>query len=334
MIKLMIPDMPTADELLPFLRQIDEVKQYSNRGPLVRQLEADMNYVVGAPCVTATNATVALELALRSLDLPSGAECAVPAFTFAATGRAIANAGLFPVLCDVDATTWQLTPDRVPKGVDVVVPVAPFGDPVNQHEWSRFADIRGTPVVVDAAGALLGEDVAPGVDAVFSLHATKFIGAGEGGIFASTEAARVDRVRQMTAFGIGGTNAKLSEYHAAVTLASMSPARLSRKLAATQRVADCYRKHFPHMRVRHDSTIAPLLLTPDVPAPEVVKWLAAERVEAKQWYRPFLNEFWPVPGLPVTTMLRDRMIGLPFHTGLTDADVDLVCGLLKKWGAA
>ena len=39
MIKLMIPDMPTAEELLPYLQGIDTRKEYVNYGPLVREFE-------------------------------------------------------------------------------------------------------------------------------------------------------------------------------------------------------------------------------------------------------------------------------------------------------
>lgn len=330
MIKLMIPDMPTADELLPYLRRIDEAKTYSNRGPLVTMLEDLLSQIIGAPCVTVTNCTVALELALRSLDLPQEALVSAPAFTFAATGRAIESAGLLLDLRDVDSTTWQLaTPDPLVT-LDAVVPVAPFGEPVDQTAWFKYTRSSEVPVVIDAAGALLSQDLAPGVDAVFSLHATKFIGAGEGGVFASVDPQRVEAVRKLTMFGEGGTNGKLSEYHAAVALASLGRDRLNRKLTETKRVANEYTAHFPDMRVRLDSTIAPLLLPEGSTAAGMVLALQAFGIEAKQWYQPFLDEHgWPHL-LPMTEQLRQRLIGLPFHTQLSNDDVQRVCSTLRN----
>lgn len=326
MIKLMIPDMPTADEVLPYLRRIDEAKTYSNRGPLVTQLEETLSRIIGAPCVTTSNCTVALELALRSLQLPRGSWVAAPAFTFAATGRAIENAGLSLRLHDVDETTWQLDQHST-SWMRAVVPVAPFGEPVDQTAWFGMS----TPVVIDAAGALLSQDLAPGVDAVFSLHATKFVGAGEGGVFASTDPQRVESVRKLTMFGEGGTNGKLSEYHAAVALASLGHDRLNRKLVETKRVADRYKMHFPQMRVRPDSTIAPFLLPPPQLAATKVLALRNRGIESKQWYRPFLDEpQWKGQAeCPATNMLRERLIGLPFHTRLTNDEIDTVCEELK-----
>lgn len=332
MIKLMIPDMPTADELLPYLRRIDAAAVYSNRGPLVTLLEDLLSQIIGAPCVTTTNCTVALELALRTFDDPD-AFVAVPAFTFAATGRAIESAGSLPVIHDVDSTTWQLDSENLHQmGFDVVVPVAPFGELVDQTAWFKYARRTGTPVVIDAAGALLSQDLAPGVEAVFSLHATKFIGAGEGGVFASMNPQRVENVRKLTMFGEGGTNGKLSEYHAAVALASLGHDRLNRKLAETKRVADRYKTHFPEMRVRPDSTIAPFLLPVGHLASTMVRALRTRGIESKQWYRPFLDEpRWEgQTEYPVTDMLRQHLIGLPFHTWLTDAEIDTVCEELRK----
>ena len=65
-----------------------------------------------------------------------------------------------------------------------------------------------------------------GADA-FSLHATKGLATGEGGMVACTNAARIERIGQALNFGFSGsresrspsTNGKMSEYHAAVGLA-------------------------------------------------------------------------------------------------------------------
>lgn len=63
-----------------------------------------------------------------------------------------------------------------------------------------------------------------------SLRATKLIGAGEGGVFISSNEDWVNAVKNWSNFGflspgrdayMAGTNAKLSEYAAAVALASL-----------------------------------------------------------------------------------------------------------------
>jgi dTDP-4-amino-4,6-dideoxygalactose transaminase len=93
MIRVLIPSMPTADELLPFLREIDERKVYVNGGPLVRRLEAEDRGLDESPCTVVSNGTLSLELALRAMNLPQGCGVLVPAVTYVASAQAIVNAG-------------------------------------------------------------------------------------------------------------------------------------------------------------------------------------------------------------------------------------------------
>ena len=350
MIRLLVPDMPTADELLPFLRQIDASKIYSNNGPLVRELEDCLSDLVRAPTVAVSNGTAALELTLRALRLPRGSAVLVPAATFVATGQAVSNAQLKPILCDVDSETWQLTPEGAIDAaqgwpIRAVIPVASFGMPVGIDGWEHFARETRMPVVIDAAGAIAEQAVSTSsaLITVFSLHATKFIGAGEGGAVSTVDRFLLQRVAAMASFGHWGTNAKMSEYHAAVALASLSPQRMTDKLQRAGAVAKAYvagLSALPRLKLqrmpRADSTLLPVMLPPECSADEVQRRLEADGVQTKQWYRPFLEELQQFGGcprpfkMPVTKMLRERMLGLPFHTGLTTDDVAHVCECLDK----
>src|SRR5262249_19336682 len=112
--------------------------------------------------------------------------------------------------------------------VGAVMPVAPFGRPIDGARWDAFRADTGVPVVIDAAAGF--DSLIPGpTPAVVSLHATKVLGTGEGGFVVSTDAALVRRVRIASNFGIdpnrqsviAATNAKMSEYHAAVGHAAL-----------------------------------------------------------------------------------------------------------------
>ena len=50
-IPLMVPDLPAAEELLPYLQRIDGAHWYTNFGPLVRELEAEIEKAPGSPNV-------------------------------------------------------------------------------------------------------------------------------------------------------------------------------------------------------------------------------------------------------------------------------------------
>lgn len=346
MVKLLIPDMPTTDELLPYLRQIDERKIYSNRGPLSVLLQNSLTDFLRAPALPVSNGTAALEIALRALKLPRGSAVLVPAFTFIATGQAIWNAQLRPVLCDVDPDTWQMTPETAAEGmrhwpIRAAVPVSVFGHPVNTSAWAKFGEEHNIDIVIDAAGAMVEQLIGDHdrLVACYSMHCTKFIGAGEGGVIATRRPRLMERCAQMIAFGHWGTNAKISEYHAAVALASL--ARLQDKIERMTPVARRYADmltgavktlHTP----RATDTLLCVLLPVGFSALEVAEKLRAEDVETKQWYRPFLDEVHqfantPRPyAMPNTLALRERMLGLPYHSRLDEREIDHVCGALAR----
>jgi dTDP-4-amino-4,6-dideoxygalactose transaminase len=342
MIKLLIPDMPTADDLLPYLRRIDAARVYVNHGPLVQELEARLEQITGVPCVTVSSGTAALELALQALN---ASQVVLPAMTFGATGLASAKVvdAEMLTLCDVDAATWQMLPVQVPTTClagnwghnTVLMPVATFGMPVKVDidNWEHLP----TPVVVDAAGAFPHQQCSkdPNITTCFSLHATKFIGCGEGGFVASANKELIERVRRLSMFGEGGTNAKMSEYHAAVALASLGKAdeKLERSplwWAAGQYIAALGDK----CRIVANHSICNMLLSIPV-TPILINKLLDEGIETKQWYRPYLDERPEFGGIeegrfPVTDHLRMHLLGVPFHNFLTEADVAHVCETLRR----
>jgi len=347
--------MPVSEHLLPYLNRIDESKWYTNFGKLVQELECKLESMLEAPCVTTANGTLALDLAIRALELPLGSKILVPAVTFHATGLAVLAAGHIPILCDVHPSAWILTPEiaqdvlreNYPSDISAVIPVAAFGRPVPIESWECFAETNNIPVVIDAAGAFPAQQVSAKsyVLTVFSTHATKFMSSGEGGFVASHNKTIIDTIRSLSNFGLvvgkAGMNAKMSEYHAAVALASL--ARLEETKEAMRELHAYYTDSLPanvHCQLRPLSghyTHMPVLL-PDSRegfAHYIKAKLADLDIDTKQWYRPFLDEH-PVfhtcqkTPLPVTRKLRQRMLGLPFHSSLTKQDIDHVCSQLNQ----
>ena len=255
----LIPDLPSLPELLPYLERIDRNKWYTNFGPLVLEYESRLAEITGAnikggQCVTLASGTVALELAIAALDLPKGARVLLPSFTFPATLLAVLRCGLQPVFSDVDKNDWTLTPVIARMALQyghyaLILPVACFGLALPDQDWDAFTQETGISVIMDAAAALGSQKVGKTTNAVFSLHATKPLGVGEGGVFATANPDMAERVRRMSNFGFYqevvdysiATNAKLSEYSAAVGLAQLErwPALLALRCSvwATYRVA-------------------------------------------------------------------------------------------------
>lgn len=369
-IPLLLPDMPSADELLPWLRRIDAARWYSNFGPLNSELEnvlkSQFSAANGLPVhlTTVNNATAGLELALIALDLKPASRVLVPALTFVATATAVVRAGHVPVIADIDAHSWLLTPSLARDAsarmrLDAVMPVATFGCPHEMPAWDAFTGDTGLPVVIDAAAAYGNQWDCGRATLVFSLHATKSLAAGEGGIVVSRDARMIARVRQLSNFGINldpraitpvgqvelsGTNAKMSEYHAAIGLANLThwPDHSARRIALYERYQTALGA-IAALRPSWQRTPGPITRTllcfrvPDPGMREAIEVACAQaHIDTRRWYLPALNRHdgfteLPVCGpLPVTDALSSELVGLPFHTALPDEDLRRIVEAVKR----
>lgn len=241
------PDLMILDT---HLRQIHASGRWSNDGAVVRELERLTAADLGTATVSAVSSgTSALTVALLALDLPRGAEVLTTALTFPATVQAIEAAGLVPVFTAVDPQTLTLDPAAARAAIGprtaAVMSVHLFGVAAD-HELDSVCAAAGLPVVHDAAHAWgLAGIAGRGTVTAYSLHATKLLHTGEGGLVATDDTDLAERVRQVRNFGLRsgdtvlpGTNAKLPELSAALGLAVR--ARLPDEIVARQRVRDGY----------------------------------------------------------------------------------------------
>lgn len=352
MIRCLVPDMPAAVELAPWLERIDSNRWYTNNGPLVREFEQRLcGFIEGgrdAQCVTLSSGMSALELGLRALGIGAGHRVLMPALTFPATALAAARCGAEPVFADVCPNTWSMTPtiarEALTHGrIDALMPVAAFGCPVPADEWDTLARETGLPVLIDAAAALGTQAVGTCAHWAFSLHATKPLGIGEGGLFVSHDRAVIETVRRLANFGFegyvvhskDGTNAKLSEYAAAVGLAQLE--RWPRLRERRRAVYDEYRRGLeaPGRVGMQSNTGEPpatfCVCLPQLAVP-IAAALAQAGIETRRWYLPPLtghpafrgaHRLGPggCDGLPTTDDLAVHLLGLPFHTRMTVDDV-------------
>jgi dTDP-4-amino-4,6-dideoxygalactose transaminase len=355
-IPLLVAQLPDADALLPYLRQIDANRWYTNFGPLAMQLEqrfaASFAPTLTAPtAITAASGTAGLELVLGALELPPGSSVLLPALTFVATATAVIRAGYQPLIGDVDASTWLLTPETAREyaaihRVAAVMPVATFGNPQDVEAWDAFVVDTGIPVVIDAAGAYGNQRIGRHCHVVFSLHATKALAAGEGGLVVSHDTELAARVRRLSNFGIdlergsqvfvAGENGKLSEYHAAVAHAALDqwPVMVERRRAVQARYHYVLQRHCPGLRMqrRPEHGIYPILvglLPAGLRARDLQPDLLSRGIETRQWYCPTLDRHpafaaYAAGPLPVAHDLAERLLGLPFFVDIDETQMQRV----------
>ena len=341
-VPVMRPKLPRADQVLPYLHRMDRTGTYANRGPLVEELESRYADYLGVDpgLVAATsNATVGLTGALVA---GGTRRWLVPDFTFPAPALAALAAGFSLSLADVSLDDWQLKVPPDHDEVDVgLLPVLPFGTPVDIGRWPS-----SRAVVVDAAASLGSSRGRLGGlptrwSVVFSLHATKVLPAGEGGLVVFGDRARADAFKQWCNFGLGadrgslipGTNGKMSEVSAAYALTSLDLWETEKLEWATAQglMTEALRdvdglSHFsapgratPYWIARFDTA-----RRCDASAAS----LGARQVGFRRWWKPLhaMPAFASCErhGVAASVELARTTLGLPMYRGLSAQDADRV----------
>jgi dTDP-4-amino-4,6-dideoxygalactose transaminase len=357
-IPLMRPLLPPAEAILPYLKEIDANRWYSNFGPLSFRFEERLAALFGVPSsclMTVSNGTSALSVLLQALNVQSGTVCVMPSWTFAATAAAAIEVGMTPHFVDVNEQSWILEPDAlkqqlplIPGKVGAVMVVSTFGTPVPVAAWDAFTAETGIPVIIDGAAAFdtllqVPEAKLGNTPVMVSLHATKSIGIGEGGFVICNNKPMLHKARQLCNFGFSpsreivlpGVNCKLSEYSAAVGLAALDdwPNKRARWEALTHWYLDAFERATcsavsPWLN-RHWISSVCNVRVPISSIENLVEQLSYSGIEARRWWirachqQPAFRQH-PRFALPVTEKLVDSVIALPFSVDMTEAEVNYV----------
>jgi dTDP-4-amino-4,6-dideoxygalactose transaminase len=361
-IQILKPELPKVTSIWPFFEKIDLNNVYSNYGPLYYEFrEALVSWISNRSrnsnfdLTLTSNGTTAIELALRVEALETKKVCVMPSFTFVATAHAVCNAGLLPLLLDVDEGSLALTPeiveslsDEILQTIACVIVVSVFGGPVDLNSWESFKRRTGIPVVVDyAAGVTSISDVST-IPLCISMHATKVLGIGEGGAIISSQQDKVERWTAMTGFGFSpqyreslmvGGNYRLDEYSCAVGLAALQ--ELDVKIEKLFTVANLYEplirqsgmKFLEGFGKSWISSTLNVIFDGHTMAKAATSRLDKESIPWRHWWglgthtHPAFKKF-QQSDLGTTDRISPTVVGLPFHTYLSTEEIFRVGRLL------
>lgn len=356
------PSVVRSDTFRTYFEGIDRSNIYSNFGPLnslfERRIIDEWFDEVGS-ATTVANATLGLITAIASSRRPKGRFALMPSFTFAATPLAAMWCGLEPYFIDIREGDLCMEPDLLFETVDkmgddvaIVIPYAAFGTHCDLSPYRSLLE-NGVPVVVDAAASFgtrgprgqFGQGF-PGA-VVFSFHATKTFGIGEGGLVYSNEADLVNRVRRLSNFGFTdervcvdmGLNAKLSEYAAAIGLATLDLFRS--KIAARQEIHGWYVESMQDLgmfdlgwEVQALEGSVPLqfmtvLCPKGVSGADSAARLSRAGIDSRTYFSPACHrqdQFRDAgrTSMAVTENIARRVLSLPLWEGMTRSEVDRV----------
>lgn len=139
-------------------------------------------------CIGVGNGTDALEIAIKSLNLPTGSEIIVPGNTYVATCMAVVNNNHKLVLCDVDNNMMMTNIEPlITKNTKAIIVVHMYGKSQNMDLICELCGKYNIYVIEDCAqahGAIYNNRRVGsfGHISCFSFYPTKNLGAcGDGG---------------------------------------------------------------------------------------------------------------------------------------------------------
>ena len=358
------PNEGDRQQLLDRVEGMLDRRWFTNDGPLVKEFETRVQEFLGVKhCIAMCNATIALEIAVRALQLKG--EVIVPSYTFIATAHALQWQEVSPVFVDMDPSTHNVDPSCIER---LITPLTT--GIIGVHTWGRVCDTdaiceiaerRGLKVMFDAAHAFgcsqKGKMVGGfGACEVFSFHATKFINCFEGGAVVTNDDALAEKMRLMRNFGFGGcdrviylgTNGKMTEVCAAMGLTSLDA--MDEIIAVNRRNYECYKKglealpgvslieydpdeknNYHYIVVEVDPDACPLNRD------ELVEVLQAENVLARKYFWPGCHNMEPYRSLqpnahlllPETERISAQVMVLPTGQEVSEETVGIICHIIR-----
>lgn len=349
---------PTIGDIPGLAARLEQVLTSGilTNGPTVRELEERIADRLGVAAVVAVSScTAGLMLVLQALDATG--RVVLPSFTFAASAHAVVWAGGEPVFAEVDPRSLTLDPDDAAglvDGASAMTATHVYGTPCQVERLQEIADEAGIPLVYDAAHGLgssrAGRPIGGfGTAEVFSLSPTKVMVAGEGGLVATNDVALAQTIKLGRDYGnpgdydcqFPGLNARMSELHAAVALASLVglDERIAHRAALVaefrRRTAELPGLRFPEVAEGDVSTYKDLTLIVEpaefgLTVPELAAALRAEGIDSRRYYFPPIHQQKAYAGLarhrelPVTDAIAERVLTPPLWSHMTMADIGRV----------
>jgi perosamine synthetase len=337
-------------------------------GPTDEAFEAAFAAYLGRKyAVAVPSGTLGLLIALRAYGIGPGQEVITSSYSFRETTHAISIAGARPVIADIDYWAGTIVPEKVEARITAntraIVASNNNGHPAQWSGLRAVAKKHGLVLIEDSTeaigsryqGALVGTF---GDAAVFDFAQPSALTCGEGGMVVTNDidiavalrrhrAHRPDERASVVVSATAPYQAAMSSIAAALGLAQLR--RLDEILERRRLTEHLYNKHMQSFE-----GIKPPYIGPDVTEVNwflyvvhlgtrftrssrdaIVEDLRVEQVEAAAYSTPlhlqrhYLDLGYRRGDYFVTEKVADRAIALPFHTHLTEDQIEFIVGTMK-----
>jgi dTDP-4-amino-4,6-dideoxygalactose transaminase len=350
--------LPPEEEYQAYLKQIWSSGTLTNQGPLLKDFEQRIKQRLEINNFhLVTNGTLALQLALRALDITEGEVITTP-FTYVATTSAILWERCTPVFVDINPLTLGIDTSKIEASITretkAILAVHVFGTPCDIEAIEAIAEKHNLKVIYDAAHAFgveyKGKSLLDFGDiSICSFHATKLFHTIEGGGLIVKDDDISERVELLKRFGhnqddhiMAGMNAKASEFQAAMGLCNLKyiDDNIAKRKVLAQLYDELLGNRFEKLAVpestKQNYGYYPVLAKNNNELLSLVEALNQQGIFPRRYFYPSLNTLQYLPAnaqgqnTPVAEDITQRVMCLPLYADLQKEIVSKICEVLNK----
>ena len=339
-----------------------------SNGPLVEEFEAAFAAYLGRKyAVALPSGTLGLLMALKAYGIGPGDEVIASSYSFREIAHAISIVGARPVFADIDYYSGTLAPAKVEARITdktkAIVAGNTNGHPAQWTELREIATRHRLPLLEDSTeaigskykGALVGTF---GDVAIFDFAQPFAMTCGEGGMVVTDDvdvavamrrnrSHRLDERASVVVSGTPSHHAVMSDVTAALGLAQLK--RIEEILERRKLIEQIY-----YSQVQSFEGIKDPYVGPDVTdvnwflyqvhlgtrfsrssRDSIVEDLRVEQVEAVVYSNPlhlqrhYFDLGYRYGDFLVTEKIAERAVALPFHTHLTENQIEFIVETMK-----
>jgi len=312
--------------------------------------------------IATSSCTGALHMGLAALGVGPGDEVILADINWIASAAPITYLGAQPVFVDVLPASWCIDPQKAEAAITphtkAIIAVHLYGNLCEMDRLMAVGQKHGIPVIEDAAEAIGSIDHGKragsmGVFGTFSLHGTKTITTGEGGMFVTNDDTLYEKILTLSNHGrsrgqtrqfwpdVVGFKYKMSNIQAAIGCAQME--RIDELVAGKRRIFAYYQENFRGL---------PLKMNPEPQGTINGYWMPSIVVDQGAHFdrnsllADFKTDnidgrvfFWPLSMLPmfekkpeneVSYGMYERAVNLPTYHDLKEQEMDRAIKIVRR----
>ncbi|WP_026934160.1 DegT/DnrJ/EryC1/StrS family aminotransferase [Christiangramia echinicola] len=346
---------PPIQEYHVQLDRIWKNEWLTNRGELVKELEANLRSYLDVPNITSTtNGTLPIQIALKVLA--KGGEVITTPFSYVATTSAIVWENCTPVFVDIHPEFLTIDETKIEAAITskttAILATHVFGNPCNVDMIEKIALKYNLKVIYDAAHGFGVEYERKslfnyGDVSTCSFHATKIFHTGEGGAFVCQNDELNKELYYHHNFGHAGPaefhglgiNAKMSELQAAMGLSVMP--YMAKIFSERKNVVDFYDENLnfnnlEKMKIRSNTkwnySYYPIIFNSEEALLKAQDNLNRENIFPRRYFYPSLNLLNYVENISmsVSESISRRVLCLPLYFGIKSEELNRITNKINS----